>query len=333
MKIKFRIAVYMLLLLPLGVAAQDWYELQYRFPGTADTNLYETCLVLSGNGTGIARIKTGNTLLEMEIQEQPGTDTSYVLYTSTTINIVNTLKGNLVNLKGPHYFWLKNTGGLYFTPWAVLPEDVAAAPGESNLLKGYYLPHEELVKNKPLVETYFDPTHYLYKNLFTRQNTKGGFPFGVETKDTRMFLLIVASTYDSTLAPDVLQDARKVVNAFTDIAENGLGIRIFVDSVYGSRYNKTSVETALAKLKPGKNDIVVFYYSGHGFTDQKQPKRQFPFLDLRDPNKRPRPEPIKMALNIEDIYKTIVAKGARMNIVLSDCCNDTVEIKKTQNND
>ena len=33
-------------------------------------------------------------------------------------------------------------------------------------------------------------------------------------------------------------------------------------------------------------------------------------------------------MNVQDIYDTIIKKGARFNLVLSDCCNDTVAAPK-----
>jgi Caspase domain len=265
----------------------------------------------------------------MDVLEQYATnnngepDTTKIMYEATGIK--NIYGNKAIPL---HSFWFVISDNGLYKPWAVVQAGTTKMPQAGNLNRGLFIRNEEIARNKSLVLNYFDEASFYYKNLFVKNNagTKGGL--NADPKTTRMFLLIVASTKDETLMPNCLTDARKVVEAFTDIAENGLGISIFVDSVYGNRYNRAEVEMALTKLKPGKNDIVVFYYSGHGFADQKQPKKQFPFIDLRDPNLRPRPAPIKMAMNIQDIYSIIIKKGARMNLVLSDCCNDTVEAKK-----
>lgn len=144
-----------------------------------------------------------------------------------------------------------------------------------------------------------------------------------------MFLLVVASTEDSKLKPNALLDARKVMAVFSNIAKDVLGIRFFADSVYGNKYSKASVEAALKRIVPAKNDIVVFYYSGHGFTDRKMPNRDFPFIDLRDPTKTLYRRDLEtQTMNIQDIYDSIVKKGARLNLVLSDCCNDTIAAPK-----
>jgi hypothetical protein len=215
-------------------------------------------------------------------------------------------------------------------PWAVTAKPDGPAPALSNLQAADVIQTEDIVRSKPVVLSYFDTASYYYQNLYVKKNTGTRGGSGIDPKSTRMFLLVVASTKDSSLMPNCLTDVRKVVDVFTDIAENELGIGLFVDSVYGNRYNKTNVENAINKLKPGKNDIVVFYYSGHGFTDRKIPAKEFPFLDLRDPNNRPRPDARTQTLNIQDIYSSILKKGARLNLVISDCCNDTIEAKKSK---
>ncbi len=319
---------------PFSVCGQTVYQLSYKSPSAGDTTTYSSFFMSYGNGSGLVRIKKPGTaaIVEMEVLEQYAVDkdgmpdTTLVYYEPVSIK---KLKSNTITPPVPVTFWFKLSATNMYEPWGVTEKASDPVPAAGNFLSAELLPQEKLQLNKPLVLSYFDTASYYYKNLFVKNSgNKGGT--GVDPKKTRMFLLVVASTRDSSLLPNCLIDARKVVELFTDIAENELGIGLFVDSVYGNRYNKVAVETALSKLKPGANDIVVFYYSGHGFSEKKMADKQFPFLDLRDPNKRPRPQAITQSLNIQDIYSSIVKKGARLNLVLSDCCNDTIEAKKTK---
>ncbi|MEQ1676029.1 MAG: caspase family protein [Chitinophagaceae bacterium] len=327
-----------LLLMALAVSApalvhgQTVYHLKYKSPLAGDTTTCSAYFISSGNGSGLVRLKKDGAtdIAEMEVLEQFVTDkdglpdTTLVFYEPLNIKNVNTRNKKV---PAPVTFWFKMTAANLYEPWAVTEKTSVPVPVSGNFLAADLLKNEDLTRNKPLVLSYFDTATYYYKNLFVKNSgNKGGT--GVDPKKTRMFLLVVASTRDSSLMPNCLIDARRVVDMFTDIAENELGIGLFVDSVYGSRYNKAAVETAIARLKPGSNDIVVFYYSGHGFTQKKRVDKQFPFLDLRDPNKRPRPEASTQTLNIQDIYTSIVSKKARLNLVISDCCNDTIEAKK-----
>lgn len=326
------ILLALLLLTGTAIRSQGVHLLRFRGPAANDTSIRSAFFVLSSNGSSTVRMKTDNRndMAEMDVLElfangpdgQP--DTTLLMYEVQNIKKLNPKDKTQPR---PVTFWFRQDSSGQYRPWAVT-DKATSLPQQANLLSSTAYSTEDLVKNKPLVLSYFDTASFFYKNLFTKSGGGKGTLMPEEAKNTRLFLLVVASTRDSTLMPNAEQDARRIVDFFTDIAEVQLNIPIFVDSVYGSRYNKANVETALGKLKPGKNDIVVFYYSGHGFRDQKAPAKEFPFLDLRDPNKRPRPEPSLQALNIQDIYNTIIKKGARLNLVLSDCCNDTVEARK-----
>jgi Caspase domain len=94
-------------------------------------------------------------------------------------------------------------------------------------------------------------------------------------------------------------------------------------TISGPAYSKANVLTAIANLKPSHNDIVVFYYSGHGF--RKQPgNRRFPSINLKT-HFTTRQDVVNNSLNMEDIFAMIQKKRARFNLVLSDCCNSDIE--------
>ncbi len=266
----------------------------------------------------------------MEILEQYAKDKNGV--TDTTMLVYEAMNSRVVTgekkTKFPAFtFWFKLNTENFSDPWGVTETPGNPAPAVNNFLAVSFIRSQDIQKNKLVVLTFFADTSAYFKNVFGPKS-KGGSLTVAERANTRMFLLVLASTRDSTLMPYCIKDARKMIDMFSDIAKNVLGIRFFADSVYGDRYNKPVIESALKKLNPGKNDIVIFYYSGHGFTDRNYANKDYPFLDLRDPNKRPRPDARTQALNIQDIYDSIVKKGARLNLVLSDCCNDTIEAKK-----
>jgi hypothetical protein len=51
--------------------------------------------------------------------------------------------------------------------------------------------------------------------------------------------------------------------------------------ISGAKFGKANVEAALDNLKPGLNDIVIFYYSGHGYSNDQQSTKLYPQFDLR----------------------------------------------------
>ena len=152
----------------------------------------------------------------------------------------------------------------------------------------------------------------------------------------------MASTNDQSLQPNCLIDAEKVVKMFSEISNKVLALppgNFHLETIYGNNYSRANVEMALKRLPSGntKNNLVIFYYSGHGYHDKNKPEKVFPYFDLRDPGKKPfiykdandQARDLEAnSLNVQDIYNTILTKGNRFNLVLSDCCNDTVVVPK-----
>ena len=75
---------------------------------------------------------------------------------------------------------------------------------------------------------------------------------------------------------------------------------------------------AINQTNSGGNDIVIFYYSGHGFSKKNDPNL-FPYLDLRVNNLTQKVADEE--LSIEEVYSLIKAKNGKIKLVLSDCCN------------
>jgi Caspase domain len=315
------------------IYSQDIYRLKYKSPDAKDTATYDAYFSLSANGTGIVRVKpvtNRNFIAELQIEESYAKDKDgmpdlkYVVYEGKNPRVV--MRDQTIQFS-PVTFWFKINADNFYDPWAVTPVSVNSAPSESNFLSIEFIKSQDLPKKKDLVATFFADTSIYYKNIFGTRS-RGGMLTPEEKQNTHLYLVVVASTNDPSLQPNCLIDARKVINFFGEIANNVLGFlprNIFIDSIFGNNYSRANVELALKKIHPTKNDLVIFYYSGHGFHDKKYPEKVFPFFDLRDPTK---PKFFKdletQTLNVKDIYDTILAKGARFNLVLSDCCNDTV---------
>jgi hypothetical protein len=162
---------------------------------------------------------------------------------------------------------------------------------------------------------YFTTGDTFYKNLFETRTRD----LSTVEKNTKIILLVVANINEPTIGPSCLKDRDRTIETFTKLADF-LKIKLEYKAISGKEYNKQNVEKEIKNLSPRPNDIVVFYYSGHGFRKPKD-NRRFPYIDLR-----PKPDNTYMvnSLNMEDIYDSIKKKGARLNLVLSDCCNTEV---------
>jgi hypothetical protein len=136
---------------------------------------------------------------------------------------------------------------------------------------------------------------------------------------------------DEKIGASAEKDKNVMLKTLKDLAGN-MKVKTNDIIISGSNYSKKSLLDALAKLKPAKNDMVVFYYSGHGFRKSKTPLANlpkdsiFPHLDLRA---NPNQDYNVQSLGIDSVYRTLLRKGARFNLVLGDCCNAAVEATNT----
>jgi len=142
-----------------------------------------------------------------------------------------------------------------------------------------------------------------------------------------LYCISVIDSKDSSIGATCIRDARRVNEFFRDIASFiHLPYRPVV--IENSNFGKQAITNAIKKIHPGKNDIVVFYYSGHGFSYRNDDSHPFPQLALWRGDASSKAMLRSSTMNIEAIYSMIKAKGARLNLVMSDCCNSFVEMKR-----
>lgn len=333
---KFSRLFYLLLAFITGSVAhtQTIYHLSYKSPLSEDTNIYDAFFIQQDNGSGSVRISytmPGNkkVIYEMEFQQEfPITkgetyDTTWVVCRGSK-PVVKAGDKRVKPVIVVYWFRLNSETGQY-APYCVTAPDMNMYPGENNFISVTAVTDQAEMRS--LVKNFFLSTEAFYKSLFDPK--KRGSLLNDEEKTTKIHLLIVAMTKDSVIGNSAMLDVRRAIKTFGAVAEAlTLKNNFFVDTVIGENYNRTNILKAINKLNPQRGkDIVIFYYSGHGFTNPKQPAKKFPFLDLLNPLQNPRPLAIDSAMNIEDIYTILKQKGARLNLVISDCCNNRMEDK------
>jgi hypothetical protein len=321
LKFKLFFLIVLLLFSFIATNAQSLYVLKYRYDGKNGLENQQVFLLRNGNGTGFMRIAyvdsaNAKNLVEVEMLESvetnSDTDTG-----SARIAFVGreqrAILGNVFNkVPGIHFLLNKETG--FFEPSSVFFADEMGIKRTLPLDEVRLLQKEDLTKE--LVLQYFTRTDDFYTHLF---EAKPRGSTSLEQQKVQLHLVLVANTEDRTIGRSCIIDKDATQKLYAEIAHY-LGIRFNAVVIAGKDFSKINVETAINSLRPGKEDIIVFYYSGHGFNDFKNAGTRYPFLDLRD--KTSQKYGGKYTLNIESIYKEIVRKGARMNLVFSDCCNN-----------
>ncbi len=140
-----------------------------------------------------------------------------------------------------------------------------------------------------------------------------------------MFLIAVIDSHDDSIGKRCETDLDDIKYAFEDYADWIDADMIEPKIIEGDRFGKAAVNDAVTNWLPSQHlrntDIVVFYYSGHGFR-YPQDVSDYPRMWLKTGNdKNIENNNLRMK---EDIYDRIVKMGAGLNLVLSDCCNTTV---------
>lgn len=336
----------------LGISAYPItiYEINYEFKNLTEFPRYNAFLVRYGNGTGFMRVKYSNKantqhyVVHMEFTEVEGRSKIDGLPHLTLQfkgkdprYIINPVDKNEVY--NPDVLWFKKEANdANFKPWGVtsLNEDGTFEYGKISTVK--VINTSDLTKS--FVKNYFLENEPFYANLFKPTNTTTNNT-GVTTTPTKpttpatnvttntpakLHFIIVAATLDPRIGYSVQKDVVNISSQMKDVA-TFLNLGYNYVEVSGAKFGKAGVETAINNLKPGANDIVIFYYSGHGYSAETKADEQFPQFDLR----QSRFDDIFVAtMNASEVLNKIKAKNARLNLVITDCCNSNLGLVKPE---
>ena len=300
-----------------------YFENELTFPNRP-TLTYYTFLTVTPDGSATARLRYiepvsgDDRLLELQlvdsIMDNGSTDIRYLIAGEAPLLIKGNDDSGFVM---PRFVFKKEGDGAtafyapYATEYKVSEGNWNAASMKINQQKNI----EELIHANDFVAHFFTETDEFYIYLFGEIVRA---PNPVPRKE-KLFLIVVANTLDSTIGITSKKDLVNITDLFTTMANN-LAMKIITTKIYGQTFNKKSVELAIAKLNPTPIDIVIFYYSGHGFRYSNDTSK-YPRISLRTSLQQ---NIDQHNLSIEAVYKRIVKKGAKVNIVLSDCCNDDI---------
>ncbi|MBK8951705.1 MAG: caspase family protein [Chitinophagaceae bacterium] len=311
----------LLLLLLAGRASfsQTLYELSYHFDCKDGRGDCKALINRNDDGTGIIRVaffdSATNTrnVFEMEMEEHFGVeddgseDTTLLIFVGLNPKQIT---GSASYIADNFVFELSDAG--FYEPSFVLvvSDDDKKEIGKLDDIR--LLNQTDLTEE--LVLQYYTQEDEVYQNLFAV--TSRGLTS--EQKKTQLYLVLVANTNDKKIGKTCVTDKESTLSLFSEVAEF-LQIGFTPTVVEGNSFSKVNVEKAINSLKPSSGDIVVFYYSGHGFSDSRD-NYTFPYMDLRD--KSYQTFGGQYAMNMEMVFQKIKSMGARLNLVISDCCNN-----------
>lgn len=318
---KFRCLITFLMLIAWSFASngQTLYELKYSYETDYGPEHYRAFLVINEDGTGLIRIAFTDLETETENIVEYDVEEYYDVDKHEDMDNLYYITSNPIQIKGDisyppdHFVLSKNKETGYYEPAMV----ISFTEGEEEV--GQF-DSVVLLKESDLTEDfigiYFTPDDEIYQNLFVNE-VRPVPPF---MKNIQLHLILVANTYDPVIGKTCVVDRDNILKLFDDIT-NFLQIGYDKQIVDGQNFSRKNVDQAIANLSPGPNDIVVFYYTGHGYNPETGNK-EYPNLDLRARES----DNIGglNTLNIEEIFRLIQNKQGRLNLVLSDCCNNDI---------
>lgn len=126
--------------------------------------------------------------------------------------------------------------------------------------------------------------------------------------------IILCDTIAENIEASVASDMKNIQEALKKISKK-TGLKLAV-KVIASDYLKEPFLAHINSLQINKDDIVFFYFSGHGFRTERKKDNQWPDLYLT---------PDHQALDFKEITQILQEKKPRLLIAFADCCNNILD--------
>lgn len=139
------------------------------------------------------------------------------------------------------------------------------------------------------------------------------------SQNTTFHLIVVANTEVGDIGLACQRDLENLRSEFSAIARV-LGMEYDEQVVAAETFNKANLVKAVRGVTPGPDDVLMFVYTGHGFRFDNQ-LDYYPNIALTTSSYD---DITQHYASMSDIYDELTKKGARLTIVLSDCCNSPI---------
>ncbi len=132
--------------------------------------------------------------------------------------------------------------------------------------------------------------------------------------------MLFAATNDADLGTAAENVKKYFTYTFVPSLRNNSGMSVSANYYCGSDFSKSKLESVLGNLYSNSNDVIIFYFYGHGFNDCRPAcpnPNNYPTITLGT-NEGPINPRMKSEL---DIFNTLKAKPHKLLITIAECCN------------
>lgn len=139
--------------------------------------------------------------------------------------------------------------------------------------------------------------------------------FGAETYAKTIHWLTFIDTMDRNVGEIDKSSRQLLYSRWIDLVNSTLkdnGYSVDIIDVYDSKTTPENCKTIVNNLDCGAEDIVVFYYIGHGTENTGASRFPLMLMGQVNPNK---------FIPLSWVHKTLKSKGARLTVTIGMCCN------------
>lgn len=134
------------------------------------------------------------------------------------------------------------------------------------------------------------------------------FPFEIEAQ--QIHAILVSDTSDPSIGDGCQRNHDFMIEKLRMIA-NKADLTFKLTEITDYQVNTKKILGVINKLKVDQNDVVWFYYSGHGINSSKD---RWPRLLI----------PGRQKLPLSDLHEQLKSKDPRLLLTIGDCCNFTI---------
>jgi hypothetical protein len=144
-----------------------------------------------------------------------------------------------------------------------------------------------------------------------------------------LYCITVINVTDNKINNTTVLDRDRVTHFGKKIAAF-INLKYVPINLEGKNFAVKDLRETINNINPGKNDIILFTYSGHGFSFNNSPDNLFPQISLLNTAALDTHSIRVNSINIEEVYNLVKSKGSGLNLVISDCCNNEIGIPRIE---
>ncbi|MBK8055682.1 MAG: caspase family protein [Saprospiraceae bacterium] len=126
-------------------------------------------------------------------------------------------------------------------------------------------------------------------------------------------VLVICDHYESPDNNNIAQSLRvdlATLNQMLDIIEKRNIVKVEKTVLQGTKATKTNIVTTLKAIQNDKDDIIMYYFTGHGFMEKGKT-----FMLTSD----------EKNLGRDEVASIIESKKSRLNMLITDCCSNAID--------